>query len=407
MLKGKDIRELFFQLTQSLVGFDEFLVQAMFAFVTCNHVLWIGQPGVGKSYAARMIFDLFSGARQMKIQLTKDMLPSALIGNEIPDEYLKSGKEIFNLDGGITQVEFFFGDEFEDASDFLLRMLLTVIHERKFERKDMKVSCPLHSAILTTNFDRMSAAIEAVKDRVIFKAYIPEISGIVKDVQMFNNYMQFSGEMPPLNSIPYAELKAIADLVESPNGIPVPSGVKMITSVLVKKYWITLIDRTKKNQNACQPDRISPRTKNKLMDVLRASAFLNDRSEVAYPDCQALKYAVCILGDDNLDEQVFNDMCSEILPKSEASRKRLDKLAAIAEAIIELQKQPRNLKEIIVRFGKKVETFTNIEFQNLLQALRPECQRTEIEILNEIEDSFKKLSQKPQLITFNWDKDWE
>ncbi len=401
MITGNEIKVHFAQAKDILVGWDEYIVQAMLAIMTREHVLWIGGPGAGKSYAARIMFNLFSDVHTMRIQLTKDMMPENLIGNQIADEFLKTGKEVYYTDGGLTQVQFFFGDEFEDASDYLIRTLLTIMNERLFERKDVQIVCPLHTGILTTNFDRASKAIEAMKDRILFKAEIPAVSGYVSEVEMYRRYMQYVGEVPALKTIPYAAMKEVADLVERPDGILVPNGVQLATAALVDRYWKALVEKLAKDGQP-QPDIISPRTRVKLMDVVRASAFLAGREIADYEDLALLKYVLCKLGADKTAERVFTEQHSQIMPASKAARDRWDQLGALSEAVAALQKPAEGFDEVVLRIGQRVKTYTKIEFEQLLQSLRSSCKKAEIDVLNGIEAEYKNIGVKPDVVTFTW-----
>ncbi len=374
---GRKIRTAFKNLSEYAIGWEDVLTQTMFALATREHAFWFSGPGQAKSWTARAVFSMFSGAKFFKTQITKDMLPNALFGNEIPDEYMRTGREIFNLEGGIADAHFVFLDEFLDAPDYLARAINTIVNERRFERKDMQVDVPLHSAIMTTNFNRFGLAMEAVRDRMMCKALIPRVERLTDRLSMHNTYIEHHGQIPSLPQVPFEELAAFVDAVESPTHVVIPAEVRLLHAFVVSEYDRRRFAAEKAHLQALRPDIevtdkevnvgfVTQRTEVKLHDFSRAAALFDGRSTVEVGDLWNLRYGLVMIGADNADEATWQSVGADYIPSSRTVVKDLQKLAAIAIKVAELKKLSNSPAEIVIRVAGKVETFTKV---SLIQAV--------------------------------------
>ena len=130
-----DLRQRVFLLGQNFPGYEDVLTQALFALLTREHMLWYSKPGRAKTQVAGSLFDLFADAPVFRKQLTKDTMKEELFGNVVVDNFLKTGREVYNLENGVVEATFAYLDEFFDGSDFLLRALLNLLNEREFHAR--------------------------------------------------------------------------------------------------------------------------------------------------------------------------------------------------------------------------------------------------------------------------------
>lgn len=378
-----DLRTAFYRLGQMFPGFDQILIQAMFALVTEEHVLWYSKPGRAKSQVSDAIFSLFPDATSFKIQFTKDMLPDQLFGNVIADELMRTGKELRHFEGGIVQVQFARLEEFFDGSDYLIRALLTVLHERRYESKDQRIEAPLHTVIATTNFMRQREATEAVLDRLMCKAVLDGVKDLTDCMRAGTSYLSYEGKVPPLPVLRFEDLAALSEMVQSPDGIVVSSGMQMLHVLLIQEFQTRRIEAAKQAWRAANPDvaedpaeedllvpEITPRTMVKLHDFSRAAAALNDRFEVHPSDMRALGYGMLTIGDDTGDETLWHTLCDEFLPFSSKELGSLERLAEIAEGVGSLRAEGPQATSVQMRFGGQLVQGTALDLQNLLDKLK-------------------------------------
>jgi len=412
-----DLRTAFYELSKVVVGWEDILIQAMFGLVTQEHLFWLGSPGRAKSWVARMIFSLFPDAKTFSIQVTKDMLPSAIFGNEIIDEYIKNGREIYNLDGGICTADLVYLDEFLDGPDFLVRSINTVLNERVFERKDQKNSVPLHTGIMTTNFDRYGLALEAVRDRMMCKAAVPTVQGVVGRVSMYNSYLSYGGNMPKLPGLSFQKLSELADKIDAPDDVVIPDEIRLLHAAIIQIYLKERLEREKKLLQGNDPNKaikdqdiklepVTPRTESKLHDFSRAAAFLNGRTIVEARDLKALKYGLVTLGTNNGDEDTWESICNNYLPVSTNQLDRLKQLAVIANKIAGIQRLGDGFKDVILEFSGKIETYTKVTLFQLIDKLTDRGGPTADLIAKELKQEIEELGKKKECSKFPWKADW-
>lgn len=405
------LREGFGEVAKHAVGFDDILVQAMFAFATREHCFWLSEPGYAKSMVARMIFSLFPNSRAFCIQVTKDMLPSAIFGSEVPSEYIEKGVEIFNLDGGICKVEFAFLDEFLDGPDYLVRALNTALNERLFERKDQKVEIPLHSGIMTTNFNRFGTAVQAVRDRMMCKSVIPRPTKLAERMKMYESYVSYAGHMPRLTSLDYEELKEFADMIEAPDRIVVPAEIRLLHALMLREfeqrridYRLDLMRKADTTREFGEDDvdiePISPRTEAKLNDFSRAAAAFAGRSIVQPEDLRAMRYGLVTINAGDGDELVWEQTCSDLLPNRKQLR-FLQDLAGLALKVDELAMLPQTPKNVTIQVCGKAETFTHATLIQLLDKWSGENPNSAVPLIcADLKTEIGEIGRKPEITKF-------
>lgn len=393
---ARQLVDRFHEVAKVVIGCEDILVQALLALMTREHLLWVGKPGRAKSFTARIIMQMLTGARLFRTQINQDTLPASIFGNAIPNEYLETGREIFNLDGGIAHADLVLLEEFFDGNRDLVRSVLTVLNERRFEAKDMVTDCPLHTAILTTNWKAMDAASEAVRDRLVFKATFPDIEGLTGRLQVYKAYLSYAGNTPMVSPFPFDEIQAVAALVESPDGIEIPMHVQLVHALLVRRFQelreqkavaefkkqlgngggtdngqgSTTATVVNVNVEDLKVAEVSPRTENKLHDLSRAAALIHGRTTVEYDDLAMLRYGLTMIGSGDGEDALFAQALKDTLPRS-SQRGTLKRLGRIADQLIVLtENPPENVAELVVDLGAKSETYTRLSLLEFFDSLR-------------------------------------
>ena len=272
------------RISENVIGRSEIIRQAMFAILTGEHMLLLSRTGMAKSYLAQYIFNTFEGARIFSSQASKDQTPDNYFGPYNIEEF-KKGRIRHNIKGSIIEANLVFLDEFFDASDVVLRSLLTVLNERKFINGSEQIDTAVHTAIATANYMRMNEVTEAVLDRFTYKSIIPENTNVYNQLLIDHTYAMSGGKpVEPEQKIFFNQILYLYEIIKNKNRnirIETPDFIYFMKNVLVDKF---MSEMRKSDYNYF----LSPRKIAKLGDFLRASALLNNRFQVNTDDLKEM-----------------------------------------------------------------------------------------------------------------------
>jgi len=294
--------KLFSNKVLGLVDRDREIKQLMYALFTQEHMLLMGPPGTAKSLFASRAFKAIEGAKTFSIHLTKQTTEEYVFGPLSIIE-LKKGNIVHNTKDSILEADFAFIDEFFDASDVLLRSLLGVLNERVWMKGQQKVDAKLHTAILTSNYQRENNITQAILDRIIFQCEIQPITAKTKRLRVYKDYLKDADFQPP-KILDLKKLKAFIKKINDPKSVE-------FTEQILKTFDELIVEFAKESKKY-----ISQRTANKALKVLKASALLNDRKEVIYQDLEELKYVLCVLNR-RVEEEIFDAVYEKYVGNAE------------------------------------------------------------------------------------------
>ncbi len=279
------------RIARNVIGREEIIRQAMFAILTREHMLLLSRTGMAKSYLANYIFNTFENVRVFSSQATKDQTPDNYFGPYNIDEF-KKGRIRHNIHGSIIEADLVLLDEFFDASDVVLRSLLSVLNERKFINGPETIDAAVHTAIATANYMRMNEVTEAVLDRFLFKSIIPEDNNVYNQILIDHTYSFSRGTaIEPDKKIPFNQMIFLSDIITNRSKkqrVEIPDFVFFMKNVITNKF----VGEMKKSEYNYF---ISPRKQAKSSDFLRASAVLDGRYEVTLEDVKNLYLSLCTL----------------------------------------------------------------------------------------------------------------
>ena len=282
--------EFFEEVGTLFVDRDKEIEKIRLAFATREHVLLKGKPGTAKSLLARVIFAAIAGSDVFSIMLTKFMSEDYLFGPINVKKLREDGEIVHNTKGSIVDANFAFLDEFFDGSDPLLRSMLEVLNERTFTRSGKSQKCPLHTAILTSNYTREEEATEAILDRILFKVDVEAISDDEGRLKMYKGHLS-QQKISTTGGLKLSELTELADYIHS-------------TKVTISDSVLTTYDKVIRDYMRQTQAFISDRSCNKMLSVLKASAVLAGRNTVTADDIEALRHCV-VTSKDPRSEQIF------------------------------------------------------------------------------------------------------
>ena len=307
---------LFSNKVLGLVDRDREIKQLIYALLTQEHMLLMGPPGTAKSLFASRAFEAIDGAKTFSIHLTKQTTEEYVFG-PLNIVELKKGNIIHNTKDSILEADFAFVDEFFDASDVLLRSLLGVFNERVWMKGQQQINAKLHTAILTSNYQRENDITQAILDRIIFQCEITPITEKTKRIRVYKDYIQSADFQPP-KVLDLKKLKAFTKKVNSPKSVKFSEEILKIFDELVREF----AKESKKY--------VSQRTANKALKVLKVSALLDNRKKVIYKDLEELKYVLCVLNR-RVEEEIFDAVYEKYVGNIEEEQSILSELKDIGK----------------------------------------------------------------------------
>ena len=344
--------------------------QLMYALFTREHMLLMGPAGTAKSQFAKNAFSAIDNAKTFSIHLTKQTTEEYVYGPLNIIE-LKKGNLVHNTKDSILDADFAFLDEFFDASDVLLRSLLGVLNERHWMKGSQQIPAKLHTAIVTSNYQRENDVTQAVLDRLIFKTEIQPITAKNKRIQIYKDYLDQPNFVAP-KVLDLVKLKEFTALIDSPNTVTFPKDV-------LEAYDTLLTEFMKESKKY-----ISQRTANKALKIVKVSALLDGRDKANYDDLEELRYVFCVLNR-RIEEEIFDAVFERCVGKAEEERQVITDLEEVETKVNNMPSDFGVLSD--QDFIGKMRELN--EYIHLIEGMTNPTQKTGIkrnEILNRMRD---------------------
>ncbi|HNX25628.1 MAG TPA: AAA family ATPase [Spirochaetota bacterium] len=347
-----------------VIGRGEIIRQAIYAILTGEHMLLLSRTGMAKSYLATSIFNIFEGARIFAAQASKDQTPDNYFGPYNIDEFRK-GRIRHNIKGSVIEANLVFLDEFFDASDVVLRSLLSVLNERKFINGTEQIDAAVHTTIATANYMRMNEVTEAVLDRFTYKSIIPEDNNVYNQLLIDQTYTISRGKpTEPDKKIFFNQILFLHDIITNKNRdikVEVPEFIYFMKNVFVTKF---VSEMRKNDQNFF----ISPRKQAKLSDFLRASAIVNNRFTANMDDIRDMYLALCTLNSytsiknlDKSEKDLYLDVYQKTMNhfKANGALSQIEFLLGIRTIFEEIKNDPEK-RDLILKKSSLLDNLKNL-----------------------------------------------
>jgi MoxR-like ATPase len=330
----------------------------------------MGPAGTAKSQFATNAFKAIDGSKLFSIHLTKQTTEEYVYGPLNIIE-LKKGNLVHNTKDSILDADFAFLDEFFDASDVLLRSLLGVLNERHWMKGSQQIPAKLHTAIVTSNYQRENDVTQAVLDRLIFKTEIQPVTAKSKRIQIYEDYLD-KPNFTPAKVLDLVKLKEFTTLVDDPKSV-------IFSKDVIEAYDLLLTEFCKESKKY-----ISQRTANKALKVVKVSALLDGRDKANYDDLEELKYVFCVLNR-RIEEEIFDAVFERCVGKAEEERQVITDLGEIETKVNNMPSDFGALSD--ADFINKMRELN--EYIHLIEGMANPTQKTgskRNEILNRMRD---------------------
>lgn len=288
---------------------DTVVESLMVASVMGEHVLLIGEPGTTKSMIAKTFLRNFVGIDHIKevfqTQFSAGTTEESVFGPINVKKLREEGVMEHNVEGMLPTAKVAFMDEIMDASDVILRSLLEILNERRYSKPPQNFDTPLHMAVCTSNYMKVSDNMDAVLDRILFKVNVQYIQDNANRLEFYRAQAVprkvKSGALLLKKEEKY-DFNCLLELNKALDLIEIPDDVLVKYDELQKELHAQL--KLKKP--------FSDRRLGKLIKVIKVSALFDNRAVAKFEDLDMLKHGLINPGISE-DLAVFNAVYEKVV----------------------------------------------------------------------------------------------
>ena len=251
---------------------------SLLAALAGESVILLGPPGVAKSMVARQLKTAFSGARSFEYLMSRFSTPDEIFGPVSIQKLKNSDTYERAVDGYLPTADVVFLDEIWKAGPAIQNTLLTVINEKLFRNGNRETHLPLKLLVAASNeLPAKGEGLEALWDRFVIRIESRPIRQEKNFRAMLMEGKSEERRAKNPNAISAEEYQEWTDRI---SGVGVKDEVLDAIASIRKSLRAVNVDEAEERRNIYVSDR---RWKN-IVRLLRTSAFVHDRTEVAMCD---------------------------------------------------------------------------------------------------------------------------
>jgi MoxR-like ATPase len=276
------LQDIVTQLNDTFIARADAIRAMMLAYLSAEHYLLVGEPGVAKTALAVCFAGHLREASFFKTTFGSFTPPEAVFGPMSINKF-KQGQYKTETAGMLPEADHGFLDEYLKASDGLVNSLLTINNEREFEGK----KTPLMTLGMATNWPEMlsrSDNIAALYDRTLLRVVVEDVEA-EDDVADVLEKIEAVDAYSPRSTITLADLKAAQEEVKA---VEISRDIRKLMANVRKR----LGPQELPGGDIKEGVQISSRRLGKLQRVLKANAWMNGRDEVTVEDFEVLQWGL-------------------------------------------------------------------------------------------------------------------
>ena len=304
-------------------------------------LILLGPPGVAKSMVARRLKDAFADARSFEYLMSRFSTPDEIFGPVSISRLKDSDAYERVIDGYMPVADVVFLDEIWKAGPAIQNTLLTALNEKIFRNGNHDVRLPLKLLVAASNeLPADGEGLDALWDRFLVRY----ISHGVKDDRAFlsmimeTEEVQYPASMKKLQITP-AEYKRWQKCISA---IELDDSVKACV-LYIRERLKRIMD---KDTGAEYGIYVSDRRWKKIVNLLRASAFVHGRGQTDVSDVAVLFH--CLWNEPVecgiVKDVVVDSMFASISKRHASLQQRVMKNARLKRAMAALQESRMNAR---------------------------------------------------------------
>ena len=251
---------------------------SLLAALAGESVILLGPPGVAKSMVARQLKTAFRDAQSFEYLMSRFSTPDEIFGPVSIQKLKTSDTYERAVDGYLPTADVVFLDEIWKAGPAIQNTLLTVINEKLFRNGNREIHLPLKLLVAASNeLPAKGEGLEALWDRFVIRI---ESRPIRQEKNFRKMLLEVKSEERRVKNPTAISAEEYQEWSKEISGIGVGEEVLDSISSIRKSLRAVNVDEAAERRNIYVSDR---RWKN-IVRLLRASAFMQDRGEVAVCD---------------------------------------------------------------------------------------------------------------------------
>jgi MoxR-like ATPase len=298
MTTKEKIEALLKELNKGIYEKEEVMALALLSSIAGESIFLLGPPGVAKSLIARRLKYAYKDGKAFEYLMSRFSTPDEIFGPVSISKLKNEDKYERNVEGYLPSATVVFLDEIWKAGPSIQNALLTVLNEKIFRNGENEIKLPMKALISASNeLPAKDEGLEALWDRFLVRLVVEGIENEEYfDKMISEDLHSFDDPAAEENKITDEEYETWDTAIKE---IKIPENVFNVIHV-IRAY---LADYNQKDGNADKQIYISDRRWRKIVRLLRASVFLNDRSEVDLMDCFLIRY--CIWNEETEKDTVY------------------------------------------------------------------------------------------------------
>lgn len=283
----RHIKQLIQQMSKGAYEREEVIALSLLSAFAGESIFLLGLPGVGKSMVARRLKSAFKDSTCFEYLMSRFSTPDEIFGPVSISKLKDEDTYERCVDGYLPTADVIFLDEIWKAGPAIQNSLLTALNEKIFHNGKDDMTLPLKGIIAASNeLPAEDEGLEALWDRFLIRYVVQPVS----DKGAFMKLVGGGGEtfcMPENLAVTEADYKDIQDEIRK---VTVPENVMDALFALRTVLSQRFANRDEIDDPETGVPYVSDRRWKKIVGILRASAYLNGRSEVNLSDCLLLEH---------------------------------------------------------------------------------------------------------------------
>lgn len=297
---ARDLNSVLRDLERHVVAQEQLIRVVGIALVSGANIFLWGSPGISKTMIARLLAERFNGKFHRALY-GPYLEPEAIFGGQDLDEFMK-GNYVRHREGTILDCNLHFADEILEANDAMRKSMLGLLDEvpSYSERGSTEYLENLLLFIAASNklFGPEDAAFG---DRFVLQVPVskpPEREDRLEILQRHDSTHRGHLSVEPQAYVSLGQIKLLRAFARA--NIAVPQGIL--------EKLVSLDDEVTEKIGVY----VSPRTLNRCLDILKATALLAGRTEVTQKDFWVLQFVIAPIPQQDKAREVILDLTAPL-----------------------------------------------------------------------------------------------